>query len=141
MQIHSWRRCLSGLVIAIVLAGCASGGPSDAKAVVPVTDVASVVGKWTGLLETEGSGDRQDFVELTVDDSGTYRAFTARTIGAMNAEGTVVVSDGKMLFRGDGGSHATATLYTTATQPQRTLVLQGATPLGRRFSARLQQRP
>jgi hypothetical protein len=109
---------------------------------VPVTEIATVAGKWTGLMEHEGSGERgEDFVEVAIDSSGTYRAFTARTIGVMNAAGTVVVSDGKLLFRGDRGGDAVATLYTQSTSPQRTLRLEGATSAGRRFSARLRQEP
>jgi hypothetical protein len=141
MRTDAWRRWVPGVVIVLALGGCAGGGASAARTPVVVTDVASVVGKWTGLLETEGSGDRNDFVELTVDSSGAYRASTARTIGAINAAGTVLVSDGKMLFKGDRGSQATGTLYAAPTDPRRTLLLQGATSSGRRFTARLQQQP
>jgi hypothetical protein len=140
MRFDAWRRWLPGVVVVLILAGCAGGRGSTAGTAVAVTDIASVAGKWTGLLEMAGSRDREDFVELTVDKSGVYRAVAARTIGAMDAQGKIVVSgDGKIRFKGDGGSQATATLYTQTTQPQRTLVLEGTTPSGRGFRAQLHQ--
>ena len=138
MRIDGWRRWQPGLVAVLVLAGCASSGGSTSGTAVAVTDIASVAGKWTGLVEMAGAQEREDFVELTVDRSGAYRAVAARTIGVMDAQGKVaVVGDGKIVFRGDRGSQATATLYTQPTQPQRTLLLEGATASGRRFRARL----
>ena len=46
---------------------------------VAVTDIATVAGKWSGLLEMTGSRVQDDFVELTVDGSGRYQARAART--------------------------------------------------------------
>jgi hypothetical protein len=138
MRIHERPRWLAGVAMALALTGCAG---TTAGTAVAVTDVATVAGKWTGPLDMAGSQAREDFVELTVDGSGRYQAVAARTIGAMDVQGNVgVLSDGTILFRGDRGSQATATLYTRASQPQRTLVMEGATPLDRRFRARLHQR-
>ncbi|MGH7392218.1 MAG: hypothetical protein ACREM3_22585 [Candidatus Rokuibacteriota bacterium] len=139
MRIERWRTWLLSLVVVLGLTGCAGTGASTAGTAVAVTDLSSVAGKWTGLLELAGSGTREDFVELTVDRSGAYRAVTARTIGAMDAQGRVAVSGGKILLQGERGSRATATLYTQ--QTQRALLVEGATPEGRRFSARLRQQP
>jgi hypothetical protein len=137
MRIDGWRRWLSGVAKVLVLTGCAS---TTAGTAVAVTDIASIAGKWTGLLEMAGSQEREDLVELTVDKSGVYRAVAARTIGMMDTQGKIdVLSDGRMLFKGERGSQTTATLYTQAAQPQRTLVVEGITPAGRRFHARLHQ--
>lgn len=142
MRCDEWRGCRPGVVAVLILAGCAGSPASTARTAVAVTDIASVTGKWTGLLEMAGSRDREDFVELTIDRNGAYRAVAARTIGAMDAQGHIVVSgDGTLLFKGDRGSQATATLYTQTTQPQRTLLLEGATPSGRSFRAQLHQQP
>jgi hypothetical protein len=131
-------RWLAGVAVALALTGCAGTTTGTAVA---VTDITTVAGQWIGLLEMAGSQNREDFVELTVDGSGRYRAVAARTIGAMDAQGKVgVLSDGKILFRGDRGSQATATLYTRASKPQRTLLMEGATPSDRRFRARVHQR-
>jgi hypothetical protein len=142
MRIHGWRRWLPGVVVVLSLTGCAGSGVSTAGTAAAVTDIAGVAGKWTGLMEMAGSQEREDFVELTIDGSGAYRAVAARTIGVMDARGKVAVGgDGKILLKGDRGSQATATLYTQPTQPQRTLLLEGATPSGRGFRARLQPQP
>jgi hypothetical protein len=129
MRIDGWPRWFTGVAVLLALTGCAGA------------TAGTVAGKWTGLLEMAGSQDREDFVELTVDGSGRYQAVAARTIGAMDAQGKVgVLGDGKVLFRGDRGSQATATLYTRTSEPQRTLVMDGTTPSDRRFRARLYQR-
>jgi hypothetical protein len=131
-------RWLVGVTVALALTGCAGTRTGTAVA---VTDITTVAGQWIGLLEMAGSQAREDFVELTLDGSGRYRAVAARTIAAMDAQGKVgVLSDGKILFRGDRGSQATATLYTRASKPQRTLLMEGATLSDRRFRARVHQR-
>jgi len=79
------NRLIALLLIAgtAALAGCASGGGTSGTApAVVVNDVASLAGKWTGILEVEGSRDRDDLLELTVEPSGTYRASAARNSGS-----------------------------------------------------------
>jgi hypothetical protein len=141
MRIDGWRRRLPGVVVILLLAGCAGTGASTAGGAAAISDIASVAGKWAGLMEMPGSQQREEFVELRVDESGTYRVVAARPIGVMDAHGKVAVSDGQLLFEGDRGSQARATLHTQPTQPQRTLLVEGATPSGRRFRAQLQQQP
>jgi hypothetical protein len=106
---------------------------------VAVSDVGSVAGKWSGLMELEGGGDREDFVEMTIERDGAYRASGARTIGLMDGKGKVVVADGKLRLDGDKGARATGTLYERS--PERSLVVVGALPSGRRFSVRLKPAP
>jgi hypothetical protein len=138
MRVNWWHSGLASLALVLALTGCAgSTGAPSTEAAVPVTDVGSVTGKWTGLLELAGSRDREDFVELTIDGSGAYRAVSARTIGLLDARGKIVVSDGKAHFEGQRGSRATATLYARPASPERALVVVGTTPSGRQFSVRL----
>jgi hypothetical protein len=135
MRIAGGRRWLWGVAMVFVLAGCAG---TSAGTAVPVADMKSVAGKWTGLIDM--ASDPESFVELTIDESGAYRASAARTIGVMDAQGKIViVGNGGLVFKGDSGSQATATLFTQPSQSQRTLVVEGVTPAGRRFSARLHQ--
>ena len=138
MRVHRWRSGVASLAVGLALAGCAGGTAAARPATaMPVTDVTSVAGKWTGLLEVEGGGDRDDFVELTVDRSGAYRAAAARTVGLLDAKGKIAVSDGKIRLEGDRGARATGTLYAQSASPERALLVEGATPAGRRFSVRL----
>ena len=133
------KRWLTAVSAVLMVAGCTSSAPRSAAVMVPVTTLDSVAGTWTGLLEMAGSQDRTDFVELIVDPAGAYRVKSARTIGLLDAGGKVAVGEGKMRLEGARGARAMATLYSDAASPQRTLVVEGATPAGRGFSAKLRQ--
>src|SRR5262249_23307522 len=100
MRADKSRICLWLLVIALGFAGCATSESSTAGGPVAITDLASVAGKWVGLLEIAGSQDRQDYIEVTIAGDGTYRAASARTIGVMDARGKITLSDGKLLIQG-----------------------------------------
>ena len=129
--------CALGLAIALTLAGCASSGSSTAGGPVAITDLASIAGKWVGLLEIAGSRDREDYVEVTIAGDGTYRAASARTIGVMDAKGTVSVSDGKLLIQGERGGKGIGTLFTQTGQPPRLLQVNGTAGDGRPYIVRL----
>jgi hypothetical protein len=138
MRAHRWQTGVASLAVGLTLAGCAGGSASPrTTTAMAVTDVTTVAGAWSGLLELEGGGDRNDFVELTVDRSGAYRASAARTVGLLDAKGTVAVTEGKIRLEGERGARATGTLYGPMASPERALLLEGATPSGRRFSVRL----
>ena len=65
------RICALALAIALGLAGCAGNRSATATAPVAIADMASVAGKWVGLLERAGSRDREDYVEVTIAGNGT----------------------------------------------------------------------
>jgi hypothetical protein len=129
--------CALWLVVAAGLAGCASSGSATAAGPVAIADVASIAGKWVGLLEMAGSRDREDYVEVTIAPDGTYRAASARTIGIMDARGTVTVVDGKLLIRGERGGKGTATLFSQTGPPSRLLHVNGTAGDGRPYIVRL----
>ena len=129
--------CVLGLAIVLGLAGCVSSRSATAGGPIAITDVASIAGKWVGLLEMSGSQDREDYVEVTIAGDGTYRAAAARTIGVMDAKGTVSVSDGKLLIRGERGARGTGTLFTQTGQPPRLLQVNGTAADGRQYILRL----
>jgi len=125
------------LAIVLGLAGCAGNGSATATAPLPITDIASIAGKWVGLLEIAGSRDRQDYVEVTIAGDGTYRAASARTIGILDARGTVKVAEGRLLIQGDSGGKGTATLFSQPGQPPRLLQVNGTAGDGRPYIVRL----
>jgi hypothetical protein len=129
--------CALGLAIVLWLAGCASSGSATTGGPVAITDVASIAGKWVGLLEISGSRDREDYVEVTIARDGTYQAAAARTIGIMDAKGTVSVSDGKLLIQGERGGKGIGTLLTQTGQPPRLLQVNGTAGDGRSYIVRL----
>lgn len=127
-----------GLLLTLGLGGCAgSGSPKPSTAPVAVTDVSSLAGKWVGLLSITGSRDREDYVEVTVDGNGVYRASAARTIGVLDTRGTVTASGGRLLIKGDSGGHGTAMLYTQPPPDERMLVVNGIASDGRAYTLRL----
>ncbi len=131
--------CALGLVIALAFAGCAGSAPETTTSPVAITDVASIAGKWVGLLELAGSRDREDYLEVTIAGDGTYRAASARTIGVMDARGTVTVAGGKLVIQGERGGKGTATLFTQTQsgQPTRLLQVNGTATDGRPYIVRL----
>lgn len=138
MRADPWATHVLLLMIALGLAGCASGAPTAAApAPVAVTGVSSLAGKWAGLLEMEGGRDRDDYLEITVDPNGAYRAASTRQIGLLDVRGTVTVTDGKILFKGERGGQATGAMFTQPPPDQRLLVVNGAAADGRKFTARL----
>jgi hypothetical protein len=130
-------RAALGLLLVLGAAGCAGSGATTSTAPVAVTDVSSVAGKWVGLLAITGSGDRQDYVEVTVDANGAYRASSARTIGVLDTKGTLTASGGRLLIKGDSGGRGTATLYTQPPPDERMLVVNGTASDGRAYLLRL----
>ena len=129
--------CALALVLALGLAGCAGSGSSTTTAPIAITELASITGKWVGLLEVAGSRDRDDYVEVTIAPDGTYRAASARTIGVMDARGTVKVADGRLLIQGASGGKGTAILYSQPGQPPRLLQVNGTSGDGRPYIVRL----
>ena len=126
-----------GLALVLGLGGCAGNGTATSTAPVSITDVSSVAGKWAGLLSITGSRDREDYVEVSVDSNGAYRASSARTIGVLDTKGTVTASGGRLLIKGDSGGQGTATLYTQPPPDQRMLVVNGTAADGRPYILRL----
>ena len=129
--------CALALVLALGLAGCAGSGSATTTAPIAITELASIAGKWVGLLEVAGSRDRDDYVEVTIAPDGTYRAASARTIGVMDARGTVKVADGRLLIQGASGGKGTAVLYSQPGQPPRLLQVNGTSGDGRPYIVRL----
>jgi len=129
--------CALWLAVGFGLAGCAGSDSATTTAPLPITDIASIAGKWVGLLEIAGSRDRQDYVEVTIAGDGTYRASSARTIGLLDTKGQVKVANGRLLIQGDSGGKGTATLYSQPGQPPRLLQVNGTSGDGRPYIVRL----
>jgi len=83
---------------AISLVGCASFGPITP---VTVSNIGSVAGTWQGVLY--GSGSEPEYIELTIREDGSYEVVSRRRIGESRGRGTVVVSDGRLVFQGEKG--------------------------------------
>ena len=128
---------LGALVLAVT--GCGTGASSTSTGLataVTVSSTSAVTGKWAGLLELKGGGDREDFVELTIDPDGTYRRGASRTVGLMDAKGKVAVAEGKIRLEGERGGRATGTLYESAPALGRSSTTSSSTtPIAARIMA------
>jgi hypothetical protein len=113
--------------------------PSARARPVAVTDLKSVAGRWVGLMDVPGNSNEDQYLEVTVREDGTYRAKSARTIGVMDAQGTIAVSDGRLLLRGERGSRGTATLFSK--EGGSTLMVDMTAPNQSRTTARLRPQP
>jgi hypothetical protein len=128
---------LSG--VALLLSACASvGGGEGLGTAVPIAEISSVAGRWDGLMRWSSGRRDEDFIEMTLNPDGSYRATTARVIGVVDAQGRMELRDGRLLLRGERSS-GTATLY--ARDGRRTLVVVMTTMGGEQLSARLTPKP
>jgi hypothetical protein len=129
-----WRLAL----LALLLTACASsGGGGATRDRLPVTELASVVGRWEGLisgLSSRPSVD-QDFVEVVIKADATYEARAVRTVGVLRGRGTVQVRDGSLALRSESGATGTAQLFSVGGRLQ--LEIDATSSDGRRVSARL----
>ena len=87
--------------ILFVLAGCASG--SAPSTTIPVTDVKALAGKWAGVADGPGSGQR-DYIEMTIREDGSYDLTTSRTMGRLRTNGQITVRDGGLVLKGTNGT-------------------------------------
>jgi hypothetical protein len=90
--------------LAASLVGCASVGSLTP---VEVTDVKSVAGRWDGVVYQSGS--RTDYyigtddVTLTIREDGSYDVESSRTTGISRGKGQIVISQGRLILRGERG--------------------------------------
>jgi hypothetical protein len=127
-----------GVVLLLGLGACASGGGAPSGVApgspVAVTVVKAVAGRWVGLMDLPGNQEDQ-YLVVTVQEDGRYEAKAARTIGILDARGTIEVRDGGLLLQGARGSHGTARLFSRDGRP--TLMMEMVTPNQERTTARL----
>ncbi len=148
MSGRNWSLTAMCVMTLLTLGACASGGAgapaggsasTTVGAPVAVTDLKSVTGRWAGLMDLPGGGRDVQYLEVTVLEDGTYRATSARTIGMMDRQGTVALSDGRLVLRGESGARGTATLFSREGQPTLMVDMTGANQS--RTTARLRPQP
>ena len=101
------------MYLASVLLGYAaspSRPPLSSLQMTPITDFKSVAGEWEGLLK--GLSHRDDFVQVTIDEDGSYEFASYRTMGVFSGSGKLTLSDGRLTATGKRGATMTWTLYT-----------------------------
>jgi hypothetical protein len=107
--------------------------------VVPIQDVNSVAGRWSGILYGRPGGARgQDWIELTIQKDGTYTLSSARMIGVFTGSGTVSLVDGRLTAEREK-ARVTFTLYQR--DSRRFLRAEGTTEHGNTLRADLYPAP
>ena len=126
--------CGAVLVAMATMSACAGSSPSSPKSgvMVPVADVRTVAGGWAGVT-SRTAGEQDDWLELTVNEDGTFEVFSAREVGALLGKGTLSVNEGKMTALGTHGS-GVLTLYDRG---GRVLVLDFRDRKGNTYSGEL----
>lgn len=96
--------------IIVVPAGLFAAERSRPAAVF-IPDIKSVAGRWSGILYGRPGGTRgQDWVELALQEDGTYALASSRTIGVFTGSGMVSLADGRLSAEGEK-ARVTFTLY------------------------------
>ena len=127
-----------GLMI-IAFYACSSGVSQDRSQLLPaaVTDFKSVAGTWEGLLRgVAGPRADEDWVRLTIAETGAYEFAAYRTIGVFSGKGKFNLIDGRLTAQSDRGKMALQ-LFRDAANGERMLQAEGASSNGQKYSARL----
>jgi hypothetical protein len=101
------RTVLRLLLVAAVVAGCASAAPTDPRTEVPIADVKMLVGTWTGYV-IGGDGLRADNVSLVISDKGSYQASGHARGGGFTINGEITAGNGKASYRSTRSSGTVA---------------------------------
>jgi hypothetical protein len=126
-------------VVVIAIPADLYGASRSRPTAVPIQDVNSVAGRWSGILYGRPGGARgQDWIELTIQKDGTYTLSSARTIGVFTGSGTVSLSDGRLTAEGEK-ARVTFTLYQR--DSRRFLRAEGTTEHGNTLRADLYPAP
>jgi hypothetical protein len=118
---------ISGLIIGVQVAlACAVFAASEKAQWSPtaITDIKSIAGKWEGIMIRTPKSRTDDWVNISIQDSGDYEFASYRTIGVFSGKGNLAVKDGKAMTQTERGS-VTIQLFTDKTKGQSMLKAEG----------------
>jgi len=134
-------RVLQFGIMILVFHGCSSGVSHDTSQWTPtvVTDFKNVAGTWEGLLRgVAGPRADEDWIRLTIAETGIYEFATYRTIGVFSGKGKFNLVDGRLTAQSDKGQMSVQ-LFRDAANGERMLQADAATSNGQKYSARLKR--
>jgi hypothetical protein len=131
-----WIRLWSLLVLAGLLTACAGTLSRSAELTVPIASFSSVAGTWEGSWAHTPDRD-VDWLRLIIREDGSFEAESFRLIGVFRASGMLTLADGKLVFRGEQGGSASATVVVR--DSARWLDIEALTSRGIRTTARLER--
>ena len=118
---------ISELIIGVqVVLACAVFAASEKAQWSPtaITDIKSIAGKWEGIMIRMPTSSTDDWVNISIQDSGDYEFASYRTIGVFSGKGNLAVKDGKAMAQTERGS-VTIQLFTDKTKGQSMLKAEG----------------
>lgn len=138
MRAGAWVSRLAVAVLVAAGAAACAVPHRPAWTALPITDMASVSGKWGGVLLRDPAERQDDWLELTIGPGGAFQIKSFRLIGALTGSGTFTLAGGKVVFKGERAS-ITGTLHTA--QGRRMLRIDATTPEGFAFRSDTEPAP
>jgi hypothetical protein len=141
MRRLAWLLQLSALVIG-VQAGLVSvslaAGAKPQLSPTAITDIKSIAGKWEGIMIRTPKSRTDDWVRVSIQDTGDYDFASYRTIGVFSGKGKLTVVDGKATAQGEKGK-LTLQLFTDKASGQPMLRAEGKAKDGVSYRAELKK--
>jgi hypothetical protein len=103
-----------------------------------ITDIKSIAGKWEGIMIRTPKSRTDDWVNVTIQDTGDYDFASYRTIGVFSGKGKLTVADGKATGQGERGK-LTLQLFTDKASGQPMLRAEGKAKDGLSYRAELKK--
>lgn len=135
-------RILQFGIMIIAFQACSSGVSQDTRQWAPtaVTDFKSVAGTWEGILSgVAGPRADEDWVRLTISETGGYEFASYRTEGVFSGKGKFNLTDGKLTAQSDKAKMALQ-LFREPAKGERMLRAEAATSDGQKYLAQLNRR-
>jgi hypothetical protein len=105
---------ISALIIGVQATLAATALAASAKAQwspTAITDIKTIAGKWEGIMIRTPKSRTDDWVRVSIQESGDYDFASYRTIGVFSGKGNLSVQDGKATAQSEKGS-LTMQLFT-----------------------------
>ena len=130
---------ISALIIGVQATLAATALAASAKAQwspTAITDIKTIAGKWEGIMIRTPKSRTDDWVRVSIQESGDYDFASYRTIGVFSGMGNLTVADGKATAQSEKGK-LTMQLFTDKASGKSMLKAEGKGKDGISYRAEL----
>jgi len=134
---------LSALVIgvqAVLVSNLLAASAKVQLSPTAITEMKNIAGKWEGLMIRTPKATKDDWLRITIQDTGDYDFASYRTIGVFSGKGILTVADGKATAQSERGN-LTVQLFTDKASGQVMLKAEGKGKDGISYRAELKKAP
>ena len=134
---------LSALVIgvqAVLVSNLLAASAKVQLSPTAITEMKNIAGKWEGLMIRTPKATKDDWLRITIQDTGDYDFASYRTIGVFSGKGILTVADGKATAQSERGN-LTVQLFTYKASGQVMLKAEGKGKDGISYRAELKKAP